>query len=151
MENFEITLQNPELPTGCEITAMTMVIRYYGLEADKMEMALTYLPGEIMMYRWEAIGKYYGSDLNRYFIGDPRKKGYVCGTGAVVTAANRFVKKERAVFRAVDITGTQPEELYSYVSRDVPVVVWVTTYMNPRKELHGWYYTGRRLCAVEQE
>ena len=39
----------------------------------------------------------------------------------------------------MDITGTQPEELYSYVSRDVPVVVWVTTYMNPRKELHGWY------------
>ncbi len=140
IENFEITLQNPELPTGCEITAMTMVLRYYGLEADKMEMALTYLPRRDYDVQMGSDGKYYGSDLNRYFIGDPReKKGYVCGTGAVVTAANRFLKKEKSSLRAVDITGTQPEELYSYVSRDVPVVVWVTTYMNPRKELHGWY------------
>ena len=105
-----------------------------------MEMALTYLPRRDYDVQMGSDGKYYGSDLNRYFIGDPReKKGYVCGTGAVVTAANRFLKKEKSSLRAVDITGTQPEELYSYVSRDVPVVVWVTTYMNPRKELHGWY------------
>lgn len=82
-----------------------MVLRYYGLEADKMEMALTYLPRRDYDVQMGSDGKYYGSDLNRYFIGDPReKKGYVCGTGAVVTAANRFLKKEKSSLRAVDIT-----------------------------------------------
>lgn len=31
IKNFEIIGQLPELPTGCEITALTMVLNYYGL------------------------------------------------------------------------------------------------------------------------
>jgi hypothetical protein len=41
MENI---LQNPELPTGCEIVALTSLLRFYGFDADKIDMAKNYLP-----------------------------------------------------------------------------------------------------------
>ncbi len=41
MENI---LQNPELPTGCEITSLTILLRYYGFDAEKTDMAKNYLP-----------------------------------------------------------------------------------------------------------
>ena len=44
INSFDIIFQMPELPTGCEITALTMVLNYYGMEADKVEMATKYLP-----------------------------------------------------------------------------------------------------------
>ena len=31
INSFDIIFQMPELPTGCEITALTMVLNYYGM------------------------------------------------------------------------------------------------------------------------
>ena len=36
IQDFEIIYQEPELPTGCEITALTMVLHYYGFDVDKV-------------------------------------------------------------------------------------------------------------------
>lgn len=44
IQDFPIIYQMPELPTGCEITAMTMVLNYYGYSVDKVQMATQYLP-----------------------------------------------------------------------------------------------------------
>ena len=35
IKDFPIIYQMPELPTGCEITALTMAVNYYGYPADK--------------------------------------------------------------------------------------------------------------------
>ncbi|MBQ7784498.1 MAG: C39 family peptidase, partial [Oscillospiraceae bacterium] len=40
----EMIMQNPELPTGCEITSLTMLLRHIGYDADKLDMADNYLP-----------------------------------------------------------------------------------------------------------
>ena len=37
-------LQNPELPNGCEITSLCMLLRYLGFDADKCILADRYLP-----------------------------------------------------------------------------------------------------------
>lgn len=41
--------------------------------------------------------------------------------------------------RAVDKSGASPNELYEFVSKDKPVVVWVTISMLDRTTPEGWY------------
>ena len=63
LTDFEIMEQYPELPTGCEITAMTMVLNYYGYNVDKVTMALDYMPKiQAEFYRGED-GRLMGPDL----------------------------------------------------------------------------------------
>ncbi len=130
LEEFETILQLPELPTGCEITAMTMALRYYGFSADKVEMATEYLPTAAANLYYGDDGRLYGPDLNRYFVGDPTTLlGYICGTEAIVTAANAYLADQGSSLRAVDQTGASLEEVYQFVREDTPVVVWVTISM----------------------
>lgn len=78
IEGFPEIFQNPELPTGCEITALAMALGYYGFDADKTVLASDYLPREEYEVRQGEDGLMYGSDLNEYFLGDPfTEEGYV--------------------------------------------------------------------------
>lgn len=140
IEDFDLTLQMPELPTGCEITALTMVLNYYGYDVDKITMASEYLPISSSYFYYGSDGNLYGPDLNNYFVGDPfTAGGYICGTGAIVTAADDYLAYAGSSLRASDITGSTPEELYQLVDEDIPVVVWVTVYMVTRSDVSGWY------------
>lgn len=140
VDDFGLTLQMPELPTGCEITALTMVLNYYGYDVDKMTMATEYLPIASSYFYYGDDGTLYGPDLNNYFVGDPLTTGgYICGTGAITTAADDYLEDVGSSMRAKDITGSTPEELYQLVSEDTPVVVWVTVYMTERTDVNGWY------------
>lgn len=141
IESFPLILQMPELPTGCEITALTMVLQYYGYNADKVEMATVYLPtlSSSGIY-YGTDGRKYGNDLNQYFIGDPTtENGLICGTTAIVTAADTYLETQGSSLRAADMTGSLPEELYELVSENVPVVVWCTISMADRTVQDGWY------------
>lgn len=140
INSFDIIFQMPGLPTGCEITALTMVLNYYGMEADKVEMATKYLPTQQLNLYYGSDGRLYGNDLNQYFIGDPTtENGYVCGTGAIVTAANAYLQDQGSELTAVDYTGADVDTLYQFVSQDIPVVVWVTISMTERGDTEGWY------------
>lgn len=140
IEGFSVLNQMPELPTGCEITALTMVLNYYGYEIDKVTMATQYLPCTSANLHYGNDGLLYGSDLNEYFVGDPTTElGSVCGTGAIVTAADSYLADVGSELLAEDITGAKPGELYELVSEDIPVVVWVTIEMANRQDTQGWY------------
>lgn len=141
--DFPIVYQLPQLPTGCEITSLTMVLQYYGLEADKEKMAAGYLPTSPSTNRYTGSdGRVYGIDLDAYFVGNPfdEDSGMICGPAAIVTAANGYLTDQGSSLRAADYTGTQPEELYALVEQNIPVVVWVTIGMTPRQPARsGWY------------
>ena len=141
IDNFPIIEQLPELPTGCEITALTMVLNYYGFSADKVQMATEYLP--VLDSAETYVGsddRTYGNDLNQYFIGDPTtENGFVCGTGAIVSAANGFLSEQGSYIYAEDKTGISLEELYQLINENTPVVVWCTIGMGDRWETEGWY------------
>lgn len=138
--DFEITEQYPELPTGCEITALTMVLNYYGYDVDKVTMALDYMPKvQAEFYRSED-GRLMGPDLENYFVGDPTEAtGYICGTGAIVTAANRYLADAGSALTAIAMKDAQPEELYRLLDEGTPVVIWCTINMEDRAETDGWY------------
>ena len=140
LADFDIIEQYPELPTGCEITAMTMVLHYYGYHVDKVTMALDYMPKvQAEFYRSED-GRLMGSDLENYFAGDPTEEtGYICGTGAIVTAANRYLEDVGSSLKAIAMKNAQPEELYDLIDQGTPVVIWCTINMEDRAETDGWY------------
>lgn len=147
ISNFNTVLQMPELPTGCEITAMTMVLNYYGYNVDKETMATDYLPTVPAAFYYGEDGRRYGPDMNRHFVGSPATElGYICGPEAIVTAANSYLRQQNSQLTAVNRTGTTTEELYRFVSNDMPVVVWVTIGMADRNATQGWYtYDGEYM------
>lgn len=140
IEDFPIINQMPELPTGCEITALTMMLDHYGYLVDKTVMASEYLPTASADRYYGADGRLYGTDMDEYFIGDPfTEGGIICGTGAIVTAADSYLSDAGSQLRALDVTGSSPEELYERVSQGQPVVIWVTISMADRGSTEGWY------------
>lgn len=139
ISGFPVICQNPELPNGCEITALTMVLRYHGFSVSKMTMSETYLPkAEFITYQGSD-GRTYGPDLDEYFVGDPAKRGTICGPAALVTAASRYLSDQNSFLTAKDITGCSFEELYMRVGLGQPVVIMSTEGMENRATPSGWY------------
>ena len=140
LTDFDIIEQYPELPTGCEITALTMVMNYYGYQVNKVTMALDYMPKvQVEFYRSED-GRLMGPDLENFFVGDPTEEtGYICGTGAIVTAANRYLADVGSDLTAAAMKNVQPEKLYDLIDQGIPVVIWCTINMEDRAETDGWY------------
>ncbi|MGN0498097.1 MAG: hypothetical protein ACI4F6_03405 [Acutalibacteraceae bacterium] len=70
------------------------------------------------------LGVLHGTDLYENFIGDPTTStGTVCGTGAILTAANDYLSDVDASMIAKDISGYSPEDLYELIDNDTPVAV----------------------------
>ncbi len=130
--------QLPELPTGCEVTALTMVLSYYGYPAEKTDMAFHYLPTTSMSF-YDSGSGVVGPDMNHYFVGDPGGEGMICGNYAIETAANKFLEDQKGRHTAKAIRDAKPEELYDYVAQDIPVVIWCTVNMQDREYPQGWY------------
>ena len=140
ISGFPVVYQRPELPTGCEVTALTMLINYYGYPVSKTTMASTYLPQVASGYTGRV-------DLDYYFCGNPYGVGIGCGAGALVTAANSYFTASGSSLRGVDITGTSATGLYDYIGNGKPVVVMVTIGMANRKNVQGWYTTGGKYVT----
>lgn len=110
-------LQNPELPTGCEVTSLTMLLNHIGFDVDKLTLADDYLPK----------GEYRKSDFNKVFVGDPRsRQAYGCTAGVIAETAEKFLNEQdkENKWQVKNITGCSAEILYSAVKCGYPVVVW---------------------------
>lgn len=116
-------MQMPELPTGCEVTSLTMLLNYIGFDVDKLTLADEYLPK----------GEYRKTDFNKVFVGDPRSRNaYGCTASVIAETAEKFLNDHDAENnrQVVNITGCFPKILYSAVKNGDPVVVWGSINMN---------------------
>ena len=107
--NFPVVYQMPELPTGCEITALTMVLNYYGYNVSKTTMASNYLPQVASGYTGRV-------DLDYYFCENPYGSGIGCGAGALVTAANSYFSDCGSFLQGKDITGATSNDVLARVA-----------------------------------
>jgi uncharacterized protein YvpB len=139
-------LQNPELPTGCEIVALTSLLRFYGFNADKIQMAKNYLPISDGNKR-TVDGKEYRDSFFTYFIGDPFGNGFGCFSPAIVTAATNYLADNGGGYDIVNISGCEPSDLYDLVAEGTPVMCWATMDMVPSVYRRSWYdnATGEKL------
>lgn len=131
--------QNPELPTGCEITSLTTVLQYYGYPVSKTTMASQYLE------------KGWGSFFET-FIGDPfSENGYGCMALPIVNAANKYFTSNNINAYAQNVSGSEFTDLLEYVAGGDPVVIWNTMYMEKPYISESWYYNGELISWVAPE
>ena len=119
-------LQYPELPTGCETTALTILLRYMGYNADKLDIARNHLP-KLSFYTENGIN--YGADFRTTFAGDPESEySYGCYAPCIVSTANSYLSLNGAAVTAHNATGTSFESLLTdFIDKDKPVLIWVTS------------------------
>ena len=140
-KNSAVTLiyQNPELPNGCEITSLAILLDWAGYPIDKVELSNTYLPKQ-GFYRSDEV--LHGADPNRAYAGDPsdRSSGWYCFEGPILEAANAYLAGQNTTQRAAPLSGTTREELENYMNDGIPLAVWVTLdYSEPwTRESSSW-------------
>lgn len=122
-------LQYPELPNGCEATALSTLMRMNGIEVSKTEVA-------------DAMPK--GMDFVNEYWGDPyTTQGWSCMAPCSVYTAGLFGVE------AEDMTGTPLREL------PLPAAVWVTINMKEpvwsSYELEGYRLAENPHCITVTE
>lgn len=133
--DYEQDLQLPELPTGCEATALGTLLRMNGVYVTKFEIA-------------DAMPKSMTGEFVNHFWGNPYSKynGWACMAPCSVKTANMFLDTDYKI--AVEHTGIDLEHL------SLPAVVWVTMYLQepvPTKyESQGYKLFGNPHCVVVQ-
>lgn len=121
-KTFKAVLQYPELPTGCEITSLTMVLNHLGFDVTKVKMASDYMKKGLA---WE-------TDFREAFAGNPFSEySYGCYAPVIVDAANKFLEEQGSDLRAVDLSGFSFDDLLNFTDNGVPVMVWTTIGLIP--------------------
>ena len=121
-------LQRPELPTGCEATALTILLNYLGYKVDKCTIADDYLP-----VTDEPLS------LDTHFIGNPHlKSGLGCNAPVIVQTANLYLSNVKSSRQAKLLTKSSPEQLYRYVAKGIPVICWTTIAMLDTRVSATW-------------
>jgi uncharacterized protein YvpB len=117
-----LVLQNPELPAGCEVTSLAMLLQFAGINITKMELAAE-MPRDQTPIILNADGsiKFWGNP-NIGFVGDVTRKG----RGYGIYHAGLFPLLKQYIPKAVDLTGQPFQEYEKQLGDGIPVVVWTT-------------------------
>ena len=143
LADFPVQSQLPELPTGCEITSLSMVLNYNGFAADKCDLADNYLTK----------GETGTVNFRKAFLGNPRDdtNSYGCYAPVIVEAANKYLATQQSSLKAVNIIGAEPEDLFPYIDAGVPVIVWGTRFCEEAQSTTVWNVDGETLTWIYPE
>lgn len=129
-------LQEPELPHGCEVTSLAMLLGYFGIAVDKCELADKWLPK----------GDWGRTDFRKAFVGNPRNiRGSAgCYAQAVAATAEAFLADGQKELSVKYGEGFSTEELVSLLKVS-PVLVWTTMKLRPSYIAQVWTVDGEEL------
>ncbi|NLJ57015.1 MAG: peptidase C39 [Firmicutes bacterium] len=132
-----LILQNPELPRGCEVTSLAMLLQYAGVPADKMTLAHE-IRKDPSPYRVND-GKIYFGNPHAGFVGNMytlKEPGYGVYHGPICELLEKYLPG-----RTIDLTGCALEEVLLFISEGVPV--WVVANATfaplPPAEFQVWH------------
>lgn len=139
--NVPVVLQNPMYPHGCEITSLTAVLNYYGMDVSKEIMVNQYLPKDDLV---RSNGQWIGPDPAVKYAGDPADldNGMYAFAPVIEKAANAYIKKEQSKLKVNNITGATKEQIIERAKQGIPVIAWVTLDLTPPKMKDGWTIKG---------
>lgn len=130
--------QNKELPNGCSITSLAIVLNYLGYDVDKCTLADNYLPKQ---KRYIKDGIPYGPNPYVAYPGDPRDStGWYCYPPPIIQAANTYLKEKNSTYEAVDLTGITQSGLEGLLKQGYPIIVWVTRGLGELEQSKSTYW-----------
>lgn len=142
IEPFQPLCQYPELPTGCEMTSLAMVLNYNNVATDKCDLSDNYL----------VKGPVGTVDFRVAFEGDPRdENSYGCYAPVVVNTANRYLGAKQSGLKASDISGAELEDLFKYIDLNIPIIVWGTQDCQEGYYSVTWNVDGKELTWFTPE
>ena len=131
-----VIFQNPELPTGCEATAATMLLRAYGYDVDKIDVASRLKQSEFI----EKDGIVYSNHPNEYFIGNPTNRtGYGVFAGEIARVMSEIIKEYNGIHHPIGMFGKKEEQILKYIDSKRPVCIWTSMNNLEIQYRRGWY------------
>ena len=135
-----LQLQEPQLPNGCEVTSLAMVLGWAGYPVDKLELYEGYLPRQDFTETPE--GWTVGGNPEDVYVGDAASKlgGWYCFEGPIVEAGNAYLQAQGSGWAVRAVSGLSQRQFNGYLEDGVPLVAWVTLdYTAPVDSLRSWY------------
>ena len=141
-EHFTAVGQYPELPTGCEITALTAVLNFLGYNVDKCTLSDNYLEK----------GPAWSTDFHEAFAGEPRSSySYGCYAPAIVKAANKYLTEKKSSYRARELDHFNFDDLFHFTENGIPVLVWTTIDLREGYYTASWEANGKTVTWYANE
>ena len=114
---FKSVMQKPALPTGCEVTALTQTLNYYGFEIDNVTLSDLFLPQD-----WDG-----WFNMDEYYLGDPHSEnGFGCNAPVLMRTAADYFDYIGSDWYPADLSGTPFREMLYQIDQGRPVIVWGT-------------------------
>ena len=116
--------QNPELPNGCEVTSLTMLLQYLGYDIDHETLAFDYMPqGEVVWTDEEVLVP----NPETTYVGNPADfSGFYILVPGLVETANAYLRERDTGVRGINLTGIDRDGISKFLAQGMPVVTWVT-------------------------
>ncbi|WP_051330789.1 C39 family peptidase [Aneurinibacillus terranovensis] len=115
--------QQPELPRGCEVTSLSMMLQFTGVKADKITLAKE-VKKDLTVYQVRNGSIFFGNPYdgyvgNMYTFSEP---GYGVYHGPIVDLAEKYLPNQ-----IIDMTGAEFTDLFFSLKKGRPVWVIVNT------------------------
>lgn len=127
--NVPLENQMPDLPNGCEVTSLSMLINYYGIKVSKNELAETIQHVD----SFTDGGKYRGNP-HQGFVGHMT----IANAGWCVYNEPLYNVARKYTSHIENITGSDFLSLLKLVSNGHPVMIITTTTFNKVNNMQTW-------------
>lgn len=130
-QKLDVPLENqmPDLPNGCEVTSLSMLMNYYGIKVNKNELA-----ENIQHVDFFTNGGKYRGNPNQGFVGHMSiaNAGWCVYNGPLYNVARKYTT------HIENITGSDFLSLLKLVSNGHPVLIITTTTFNRVNDMQTW-------------
>ena len=130
-QKLDVPLENqmPDLPNGCEVTSLSMLMNYYGIKVNKNELA-----ENIQHVDFFTDGGKYRGNPNQGFVGHMSiaNAGWCVYNGPLYNVARKYTT------HIENITGSNFLSLLKLVSNGHPVLIITTTTFNRVNDMQTW-------------
>lgn len=120
-------MQEPLLPTGCEVTALAQTLNYCGFNIDNAALSDYFLPQDFDGW----------FTMDEYYLGDPRtENGFGCNAPVLIRTASDYFDYLKSDWYPADLSGTPFENLLYQIEQGRPVIVWVTMQLREAESVY---------------